>query len=135
MTQRAITVLMPVRNAAATVAVALRSVLRSRGVDFDVVVVDHGSSDDTRRIVERIGGATVVDGSGAVDVAAALTLGLASCSAPLVARMDGDDVMHPDRLRADVAHMAEHPELAAVACRVKLVPKRAARGPLASYVA
>jgi hypothetical protein len=43
-------------------------------------------------------------------LSAALNAGMAQCRADLVARMDGDDVMLPDRLAKQIRHMATHPE-------------------------
>ncbi|HEY4223204.1 MAG TPA: glycosyltransferase family A protein, partial [Myxococcota bacterium] len=134
-----VSVLMPVRNAATTLPVALRSVLRSRSIDLELVVVEHASTDDTRAILARFAACDarvhVVDAPASVDVAGALEIGRALCAAPFLARMDGDDVMHPDRLRAHVEHLTRHPTTAAIASRAKLIPRARARGSLASYVA
>ena len=130
--------LLPVRNAAATLAVALRSVLHSRGVALEAVCVDHESTDRTSEILARLGRdgrVRIVDGRGAPDVAAALERGRLHCRAPLLARMDADDVMHPDRLAADVAWLTARPALAAVASRCKLIPKGRTTPGLRAYVA
>jgi glycosyltransferase involved in cell wall biosynthesis len=128
-----VSVLMPVRNGAATLGIALRSVLKSRGVDLDVVVVDHASTDATREILSRFP-VRVVEAPSTTDLAGALRIGLAHCQADVVARMDADDVMHPDRLRADLAHLVAKPDVDVVASRTKLIP-RSQRGALSSYVA
>ncbi len=131
-----VSVLMPVRDAARTLGVALRSVLRSRGVAFEVVCVDHRSHDDTPSILRRFAPRVrVVDGGSADTVAQAHELGRAACRAPFIARMDADDVMHPDRLRADVDALRAKPSLAAVACRGRVIPKGKARPGLRAYVA
>lgn len=129
-----VSVLMPVRDAARTVGVAVRSVLRSRGVSFEVVCVNHRSTDTTASILAKHA-VRVVNGDGAETLSAALELGRAACTAPLIARMDADDVMHPDRLAADVAHLRAHPAHGAVACRARVVPKGKARPGLRAYVA
>ena len=128
--------MLPARDAEKTVATALRSVLRSRGVALEVVVVNHGSADATASIIKRLadGRVRVIDVDGAVPLATALNRGIAACASPLVARMDADDVMHPDRLRADVDWLSTHNDTSAVACRIKLIP-RGDHGSLAMYVA
>lgn len=139
----AVSVLMPVRDAAPTVGVALRSVLRSRGLGasaLEVICVDHRSRDDSPNILRRFAQpsssrVTIVDGGEAGSLAQALELGRARCRAPLIARMDADDVMHPDRLAADLAHLAPRPRLGAVACRARVVPKHRARPGLRAYLA
>lgn len=126
------------RDAAHTVAKALRSVLHSRDVALEVICVDHESRDATTVIVERLARdqrVRVVDGAGAPDVAAALERGRALCRAPFIARMDADDIMHPDRLAADLAWLRGRPALAAVASRSKLIPRGRTTAGLRAYVA
>jgi glycosyltransferase involved in cell wall biosynthesis len=133
-----VSVLMPVRDAAVTVGRALRSVLRSRSVELEVVCVDHGSRDATPQILRHLGRdarVRIVDGSSATDVAGALEMGRALCAGPFIARMDADDVMHPARLAADCAWLQDQPSLAAVACRTKLIPKGRSTAGLRAYVA
>jgi hypothetical protein len=104
---------------------ALTSTLRSVGVAVDVVVVDHGSAvavsvDDARARVVRV--------DAAVSFADALNAGRAAVSAGFIARMDGDDIMHPRRLVEDLAAFAVGPaHLAVVASRTKIIPKSTTR--------
>lgn len=134
-----VSVLMPARDAARTLPVALRSVLRSRAVALEVVAVDHGSVDGTgailRRFAARDDRVRVLEAPAAVALPDALELGRAACRAPLIARMDADDVMHPDRLAAHMARLAARADLAAVASRVKLIPRNRTTAGLRAYVA
>src|SRR5689334_13178413 len=50
----AVSVLIPARNEAANIGAVIESVLRNRGVTFEIVVLDDHSSDDTAAIVEEI---------------------------------------------------------------------------------
>jgi hypothetical protein len=68
-------------------------------------------------------------------IARALNRGLARCDAPLVARMDADDVAHPERLAVQRALLEEAPALAAAGTRVRLFPRAAVRSGMARYVA
>src|SRR3954454_1649044 len=89
---------MPARNASATLPDALRGLREQRGAPpIEIVCVDDASTDSTRRILEAAG-VTIVHGHGTGFVNA-LNLGLARCRGDLVARMDADDLVHPDRLR------------------------------------
>jgi hypothetical protein len=114
-------VMIPVRDVPARWwSRALTSTLRSRGVRLRVVVVDHASKepvivDDPRVHVLR------VDAS--LRFAEAMAAGLAACTAPFVARMDGDDVMHPERLRLQLQALVDDDALGAVGSRVKVLPK------------
>lgn len=130
---------MPARDAEATIRAALSSVLRSEGVAFEVVVVDHGSRDATRDIALAMaradGRVRVVEADPSLPLAAALEVGRAACQAPFLARMDADDLMHPRRLAADAQALDEDPRLSAVACRARLFPLHLASMGMRTYVA
>lgn len=116
---------MPVRDAAATVAEALDSLFAQTLADFEVVVVDDGSTDETPDILSRAAcdPRVRVLPRPARGIVAALNEGLAACHAPFVARMDADDVSLPNRLAAQVRWLASRSDLAAVACLVRCVPE------------
>ena len=121
-----ISILLPMRDAERTLGACLRSIVRQTEPDWECVVVDDGSRD---RSLELARAAEAVDPRIRVLVrareglVAALNAGLAECDAPLVARMDADDVMHRERLAAQKAALARDPELAAVGCHVRLFPR------------
>ncbi len=121
-----VSVLLPAFDAAGTLPAALRSVLRSRDVDLECVVVDDGSRDDTAQVAAafcaRDRRVRVVP-SPREGLVSALQRGLAQCRAPLVARMDADDVMHCDRLRWQVDALERDPTLSGVGCHVRLFPR------------
>ncbi len=125
----AVSVLLPIRDAAPTLPTALGSVLRSRAVELEVVAVLHACSDRSAdvlaRVARRDARVIVVEAPAALSLGGALEAGRARCGAPLIARMDADDVMHPDRLAADVAWLTKRPRAGAVACRARLAPRRA----------
>lgn len=130
---------MPAKNASSTIGRALASVLASRDVSFEVVVVEHASVDDTRAIVDAIAmrdaRVRVVAADMSFSLSSALWLGIAECRAPVIARMDADDIMHPARLAADVAYLREHPHTDVVSCRVQLFPRRDVGHGMRAYVA
>lgn len=101
-----VSVIIPVRDGAQYVGEALQSILDQDLADIEVIVVDDGSRDNSAAIAtsigERDGRVKVVanSGKGIVD---ALNMGISLAQAPLVARMDCDDVSLPDRLRLQVA--------------------------------
>jgi glycosyltransferase involved in cell wall biosynthesis len=121
-----VSVLMPVKDAAATVGAALDSLARQTLESFEVIAVDDGSSDSSRAILEeraRHDGRIKVESSGGAGLVAALETGRHCACAPLVARMDADDVCHPERLRLQVEHMQADPRLAGTGCLVRLFPR------------
>jgi hypothetical protein len=65
----------------------------------------------------------------------ALKRAIRASEAPLLARMDGDDISHPERLGRQVALLDRSPGLAAVSCLVHHVPRDRVRGGMARYEA
>ncbi len=112
-----VTVLLPVFNGGKFFATALRSILDQTFTDLECLVIDDGSTDDSAavaseaahrdrrvRLIQR-------ENRGLV---ATLNEGVACARAPLVARMDADDVALPDRLQRQVAFLDEHPQVVCV---------------------
>ncbi|MAE96579.1 MAG: glycosyl transferase family 2 [Deltaproteobacteria bacterium] len=133
-----VSVLLPLRDAAATIDTALASVQRQREGRLECVVVDDGSRDDGALRVARAAGRDSrvrLLRTGRHGLVSALQEGLAACRAPFVARMDADDWMHRDRLALQLGRLEASPELAALGSHVRLFP-RAALGPgMRSYEA
>ena len=78
---------------------AVESILAQTFRDFELLLLDDGSTDDTPAYCRSIEDARLryfrLEGNGLVD---ALNFGLREALAPVVARMDADDVSHPERL-------------------------------------
>jgi len=68
-------------------------------------------------------------------IVAALNRGLAAARAPLLARMDADDVAHPERLARQAALLADKPLLWGSCCRVEAFPSRNVRDGMSRYLA
>lgn len=104
--QPAVSVLVPVHDAAAWLPATLGSLRRLRGVACEVLLVDDGSTDASPALLAE---AARRDPHVRVlrrpheGLVAALNAGLAAARAPYVARLDADDVLHPDRLGRQLA--------------------------------
>lgn len=112
----AVTVLLPVRNGAATVAKAAGSILRQSFSSLELLIVDDGSDDATPAVLAALADDVRVRvvRQAKLGLVAALNRGLAEARATLIARMDADDVAAPDRLARQVALLAAAPEVALV---------------------
>lgn len=133
-----VSVLLPFRDAAPTLADALGSILAERDVDLELVAVDDGSSDGSRAVADGLSAndrrLRVVAGPGR-GITRALEVGLAHVRAPFVARMDADDLSLPGRLPAQLARMRDEPRLAALGTRVEAFGAGEVGAGLVRYVA
>lgn len=124
MTGPKVSILLPVRNAADTLGDCLASIGEQTERAYEVVAINDHSADDSLSILESAAAADtrirILDRP-ARGLVGALNAGLSACRAPLVARMDADDVMHPQRIERQVARMTAEPELAVLATRVALI--------------
>jgi glycosyltransferase involved in cell wall biosynthesis len=126
----AVSVLMPCFNAAETLEEAIDSILHGTWRDLELIAVDDGSSDATARLLRRRAEGdprlrlVFLEHGGIVR---ALNAGLALVRAPLVARMDADDLAHRERLEQQLAFMEKYPSLAAAGCLVDGFPAESVR--------
>ena len=131
-----VSVLLPAWNAGKTLAACLRSLQRQTENRWHCVIVDDGSQDDTlaraRAFAARDRRFEIVS-TPHRGIVAALNTGLGRCRAPLIARMDADDMMHRHRLAAQTRALRRHPGLAAVGCHVRLFPRRHLRAGRQAY--
>ena len=110
----ALTVLLPVRDGAAYLDAAIASIRRQTFADFELLVVDDGSSDASPAIAARHVNEDArvrVHASPGEGLVAALNFGIERSGASLVARMDADDISLPTRFERQVARMAAEPDL------------------------
>jgi len=108
---KAISVLMPTYNAGKFVAEAIQSVQQQSFEDWELVIVDDGSTDDTCEIVRSFADTRIRLLCNGHDFIGSLNMGLKAAMGKYIARMDADDVMHPDRLKIQYAIMEEEPEI------------------------
>ncbi len=132
-----VSIVVPVRNAVTTLPACLASIERQTLRTYEVLAIDDGSEDASaavlRNAAQRDERIRVLQ-PGRVGLVAALNLGMSVARAPLLARMDADDVMHPDRLCAQWQYLKEHPEIALIACQVALFPQHVIRAGYREYI-
>ena len=117
-----VTVVMSVYNAERYLTRAVRSILEQDFVDFEFIVIDDGSTDGSRAILrsfadERL----VVIEQANQGLPNALNRGIRESRAPLIARIDADDIARPDRLRLQVDFLERHSDYVAVGSNATVI--------------
>lgn len=114
-TKPKVSVLLPTYNSEKFLIQCVNSILNQTYQNFEILVVDDSSSDNTREILKsykdkRI---KIIDGPGK-GLAAALNLGIKKAKGDYIARIDADDIAMPQRFEKQVAFLDEHPEFSIV---------------------
>jgi glycosyltransferase involved in cell wall biosynthesis len=117
MSGHSISIVMPFRNAAATLPECIASIEAQTFRGFEVIAVDDRSEDESAELC-RLAGYRVIRSSGLVN---ALNAGLETATGDYIARMDADDVMHAERLEAQLALIEQGFDL--VATQVEMFPE------------
>lgn len=108
---------MPVRNGVRWLGEAMHSVIGQTFEDWELVVIDDGSTDDTPRILDqfaKLDRRIRIIRQGPLGLIAALNHAFAEVRAPLLARLDADDCALPQRLDRQVDYLNMHPEIGLV---------------------
>jgi glycosyltransferase involved in cell wall biosynthesis len=104
---------MPMRNAGAFLAGAITSILTQSERDFNFLIIDDGSDDESLEIAGRLADRRVeiIQDGQHLGLAARLNWGLDHAHTRFVARMDADDIAAPRRLSRQLAFMEANPQV------------------------
>src|ERR1019366_4018560 len=109
-------IIVPTFNRGYILSEAIQSILDQTYPDFELIVVDDGSIDDTADVVNSFkdGRVHLIQHPKNIGVAAARNTGLAAAQGDLVSFLDSDDPWSPDKLALEVRFLTDHPEADAV---------------------
>lgn len=119
-----VSVVIPTYNRQAYIRRALDSVLAQTFTDYEVVVVDDGSTDDTKGVLKDYEGRIKCVHQANGGIASARNRGIAESSAPYIAFLDSDDWWGPQKLEHQVRVLDEHPNVGIVYGRMPIVNER-----------
>jgi glycosyltransferase involved in cell wall biosynthesis len=125
-----LSVIMPVYNVSRYLAAAIDSVLAQTFADFELIVVNDGSKDDSLAIIQR---AAARDSRVRcisrpnTGIVGALNEALQAASGEFVARMDGDDLCTNERFTTQIEFLENHPKVWLVGARVEFIDSEGAR--------
>jgi glycosyltransferase involved in cell wall biosynthesis len=119
----AVTVLMPVFNAAKHLRQSLESVLRQRFCDFELLAIDDGSSDSSAEILAGFGEPRirVLRNEKNLGLVATLNRGLEEARGEWIARQDADDISAPGRLATQMTFVRGNPAVPLVGSDALLI--------------
>lgn len=112
-----VSVIVPAFNCAGVVGAALRSALSQTEVSTQIIVVDDGSTDDTRHVLESFGDRIEILCQSNRGPGAARNAGMRIARGDYIAFLDADDVWVPGKLAMQVARLEAHSRTDAVYCR------------------
>ena len=123
-----VSVVMPLFNAEGTVKKAIESILNQTLKNFELVIVNDASKDKTlslvRSYMQKDSRIKLINNKHNLKIATSLNIGVATASADTIARMDGDDTSHPERLRLQYLFLKKHPDVAIVGSNISIVDKK-----------
>ena len=117
MVSHTVSVIIPTYNRAWIVRDAIDSVLGQTYADFELIVVDDGSTDRTPQILDAYGDRLRVIRQANQGVSAARNRGIGESSGPLIALLDSDDIWLPKKLAVQVDFFKRNP--AALICQTE----------------
>lgn len=111
-----LTVLMPTYNAGLYLGDAIASVLSQDMPDFELLVLDDGSSDGSLEYLRTLEDPriTISRSEENIGLGATLTRGLELCQSEFFVRMDADDIIEPAKFAKQIAFLRAHPEVGLV---------------------
>jgi glycosyltransferase involved in cell wall biosynthesis len=120
-----VSVVMGVFNGADALPLTLNSVLDQQGCEFELVVVDDGSTDATPRVLEewaaRDARLRVIRQPANLGLTRALALGCEQAKGALIARQDCGDISLPGRLQRQASLLRANPDTVMAACAVRFI--------------
>ncbi len=109
-----VSVIIPTYNRARFIESAIKSVLVQTYKDYEVIVIDDGSSDNTSEIVKKFKGACTYLQQANAGPSAARNYGISHSSGDVIAFLDADDAWLPGKLEGQVKRLTERSEVGLV---------------------
>lgn len=122
-----VSVVMPVFNAERFVHKAIESISNQTLKNFEFIIVNDASEDKTAEIIhsyarkdKRI---RLINNGRNLKIAHSLNIGVSAAKTDLIARIDADDISHPERLEIQYEFLRRHPKVAIVGANISILDK------------
>jgi len=120
-----VSVVMPTFNVDDYIGDAITSILIQTFNDFEFIIIDDGSTDDTDRIIRSFKDSRIrYFQRSHLGTVYQLNFGLAQATGDFIARQDGDDYSHPERFEKQVAFLNDHSDYGVVSSAMQVIDVR-----------
>lgn len=119
--QPLISVIMSVYNEEQYIEESLQSILRQTQQDFEVIIFDDCSTDNTIGIIENFHDERILlyQNTQNMGLTKNLNQGLKLAKGKFIARMDGDDISLPERFETQLQYFKDHPDVLLISCQTQ----------------
>lgn len=126
-----VSVIMPVYNAERYLRLAIESILAQSFIDFEMILIDDGSTDDSAAIIKayqqkdkRI---ILLQHAQNTGIVSALNDGIGLAKGQFIARMDADDISQPERLKKQVEFLEQRPDVGVLGSWAEIIDENECR--------
>jgi glycosyltransferase involved in cell wall biosynthesis len=117
-----VSVLMPAWNAEKYIAEAIHSVLKQTFNDFELLIINDGSTDDTVSVIKQFTDPRIrIIEQSRQGIAEALNVGLKYAKGQYIARFDADDICLPERLQKQISFLDQYPDYVLIGCDAEFI--------------
>jgi glycosyltransferase involved in cell wall biosynthesis len=118
-----LSVLMPVYNASAFLQDAIQSVLDQTFIDFEFIIMNDGSTDDSEKIILSFQDKRIryIKNDANLKLIKTLNLGFTLALGKYIARIDADDICLPNRFEKQIAFLEIHPEIGVLGSSASII--------------
>jgi glycosyltransferase involved in cell wall biosynthesis len=130
-------ILLPFYQAPDTLGPAIQSLIDQTHLDWELLLIDNNADPVTRAVAQRFAQTDTrikILLEPQQGIAFALNTGLAAARHPYIARMDADDLCHPQRLEKQIRFLEEHRYIGVVACQTTFQSNMEESGGFQHYV-
>lgn len=118
-----ISVLLPVYNSEKYLGKAIESVLNQTYSNFELLLINDGSTDSSKQIVESFSDSRIrfINNPGNQGLIHVLNQGLNLTNGKYIARMDADDICYPDRFQKQINFLEQHPDYGVCGTHIRVI--------------
>lgn len=115
-------VILPAYNASDTISDTIESVLTQTFEDYELIIIDDGSTDKTKHVIESFEDERIVFISRAnKGLVETLNEAIAMSKGSLIFRIDADDIAHTERFEKQVSFMSQNPSIGILGTQATII--------------